>query len=272
MIHRTVHGTRVPALGFGTWALRGDECRTSVADALALGYRHIDTAQGYANEEEVGAAIAASDVPRDDIFLVSKVRPSNFRHDDVIASTHESLRKLQVEHVDLMLLHWPNFNVPLAETLGAMNELQDAGAIEHIGVSNFPPSMTAEATQTSTIFANQVEYHPYLHQRFLLEQAEREDYLLTAYCPIARGRVLDDPALKEIGAAHGKSTAQVTLRWLVQQERVAAIPKAASAEHRRANFAIFDFELSDDEMARIHGLERELRLMDEMDELEWERG
>lgn len=272
MIQREIQGTRVPALGFGTWQLEGDACRDGVEHALALGYRHIDTAQGYDNEEFVGRALAASGVPRDEIFLVTKVMPSNFRADDAIRSSKESLRKLGTDHVDLLLLHWPNPDVPVEETLGALRVLQDEGRVRHLGVSNFPPSLAAQADAAQRIFANQVEYHPFLHQRKLRAQAEELDLLLTAYSPIAKGAVLRDPVLQEIAAEHGKSAVQVTLRWLLQQDRVAAIPKAARAEHRAANLDVFDFELSPAEMTLIHDLEREERLVDPAGGPVWERG
>lgn len=249
----TVQGESVPALGFGTWPLTGEACVRGVEHALALGYRHIDTAQGYRNEAEVGQGIRNSKVSREEIFLVTKVRPQNFIHTKTISSTHESLRLLGTEYVDLMLLHWPNVDVPLGETLGALRELQNAGSIRHIGVSNFSPALVEEARQHATIFCNQVEYHPYYPQDDLLAQARELDYLFTAYSPLARGKVLEDPALQAIGAAHGKTPAQVVLRWSIQQN-VATIPKAGSDEHRRANFDIFDFELSDNEMQTIHDL------------------
>ena len=256
MEYREIKGEKVPSLGLGTWRLSGQECVRAVERALDLGYRHIDTAQMYANEGEVGRGIRNSGVDREDIFLVTKVRTSSFSHDDVIRSTRGSLKKLQTEHVDLLLMHWPNPSVPLEETLGAMRELQEEGSVRYIGVSNFPPSMVAEAAQHATIFCNQVEYHPYKAQDKLLEQAGEMDYLLTAYSPVARGRVLNDRTLQEIGQAHGKTPAQVTLRWLIQQEKVAAIPKASSEDHLESNLDVFDFELSEEEMVRIFGVRR----------------
>jgi 2,5-diketo-D-gluconate reductase B len=249
----TVQGQEVPALGFGTWPLRGEACVQGVEHALALGYRHIDTAQGYQNEGEVGQGIRNSGIPREQIFLVSKVRPQNFTHAKTISSSHESLRLLGTEYIDLMLLHWPNAEVPLGETLGALRELQNAGSIRHIGVSNFSPELVVEARQHATIFCNQVEYHPYYPQDELLAQARELDYLFTAYSPLARGKVLEDKTLQAIGAAHSKTPVQVVLRWLIQQG-VATIPKAGSDKHRQANFDIFDFSLSDEEMQTIHDL------------------
>ena len=251
MEYQMIKGVKVPSLGLGTWRLSGEGCVRAVERALALGYRHVDTAQMYANEGEVGRGIRNSGVDREEVFLVTKVRTSSFSHDGVIRSTRESLKKLQTEYVDLLLMHWPNPSVPLEETLGAMTELQEEGGVKHVGVSNFPPSMVEEATRHATVFCNQVEYHPYRGQDELLRQAREMDYLLTAYSPVAKGKVSRDPALKEIGQAHGKTPAQVALRWLIQQEKVAAIPKAANGDHLRSNFEIFDFELNDEEMKRI---------------------
>ena len=261
MKYANVQGVSVPALGLGTWDLRGEACTEAVHHALSLGYRHIDTAQGYDNEEFVGAGLQKAGIARDEIFLVTKVKPDNFRREAVLTSTTESLGKLQTDYVDLLLMHWPNPDVSLDETLGAFLELHQQGAVRHIGVSNFPSKLMDKAQEITKIFANQVEYHPYLSQETLLEQARTQDYLLTAYSPIAQGQVTDDPALQEIGEAHGKSAVQVTLRWLIQQDRVAAIPKAASEKNRVNNLDIFNFELSDDEMARIFGLAQGERLV-----------
>jgi 2,5-diketo-D-gluconate reductase B len=254
--YQTIKGEKVPSLGLGTWRLSGRECVKAVEHALALGYSHLDTAQMYANEGDVGRGIRNSEVGREDVFLVTKVSTSNFSHDSVIRSTRESLKKLQTEYVDLLLMHWPSTSVPLGETLGAMTELQEEGSVKHVGVSNFPPSMVEDATKHATVFCNQVEYHPYTAQDELLGQARGMDYLLTAYSPVAKGRISKDATLQEIGESHGKTPAQVALRWLIQQEKVAAIPKAASEDHLRSNFDIFDFELSDEEMERIFTLRR----------------
>lgn len=247
----TIQNQSVPALGFGTWQLKGDTCRQAVEHALALGYRHIDTAQAYRNEEQVGQAIKNSSVPRDDIFLVSKVATDKFASEDTLRSTRESARKLQVDTIDLMLMHWPSDKVPHAETLGALVQLQDEGVIRHIGVSNFSPQQVAEAKQHATIFCNQVKYHPHYHQDALVEQAREMDYLLTAYSPLAEGDVINDDLLQEIGEVHNKTAAQVALRWLIQHKNVCAIPRSSSEEHRAANFDIFDFFLSGSEMRRI---------------------
>ncbi len=271
MILETIQGQKVPALGFGTWKLSGEDCVKGVEHALSLGYRHIDTAQGYSNEAEVGRGLKNSSVSREDIFLVTKLRPDNFTQDQAVSTTRESLEKLDAGYVDLLLLHWPNPDVPIGETLGALNQFVEEGSVRHLGLSNFTPSLVEEAKQHAKIFANQVEYHPYLSQDKLIEQAKALDYLLTAYSPIAQGDIIDDTTLKEIGETHGKSPVQVTLRWLVQQDHVAAIPKASSEEHREGNFDIFDFELSDEEMKQIYDLRREERLVDPNSGPDWER-
>ncbi|CAN5665468.1 aldo/keto reductase [soil metagenome] len=253
MIHLTIRKERVPALGFGTWELTGRECVQGVEDALAVGYRHLDTAEMYRNEAEVGEGIRNSGVPREEIFLVTKVLPEHFARDRTIRAARESLRKLGTDYVDLLLMHSTPSGVPLEETLGAMRELQDEGSVRHIGVSNFPPPMVEQATRHAHIFCNQVEFHPFNPQDALITQAREMDYLFTAYSPLAQGDVLDDAALKQMGEAHGKTPAQVALRWILQQG-LAAIPRSSSDEHRRANFDVFDFELSDAEMRAVSAL------------------
>lgn len=265
-----VQGERVPTLGLGTWKLRDEECVEAVRDALEIGYRHVDTAQIYANEEAVGRGLRESGVPRDEIFLTTKVWLDNLGHDDAVASTEASLRKLGTEHVDLLLIHWPNDELSLEEPLAALAELQERGRARHIGVSNFTPTLLDQALGITPLFAVQVEYHPFLSQDDLLERVRERDMMLTAYSPIARGGVADDPVLREIGRAHGKSAAQVTLRWLVQQDSVTAIPKASDAEHRRSNFDIWDFRLTGDEMERIADLARGERLVDPDIAPDWE--
>lgn len=256
MEHHTIKGEKVPVLGLGTWRLSGEECRRSVERALGLGYRHVDTAQMYRNEEEVGRGMRDSGVPREEVFLVTKVWTSDFRHDDVLRVAGESLDKLGTDYIDLLLMHWPNPNVPLGEPLGAMRELQEAGSVRRVGVSNFSPALVEEARGYAEIFCNQVEYNPFKPQGALVEQAQKLDYLLTAYSPVARGGVGNDATLREIGERHGKTPGQVTLRWLVQQEKVCAIPKAASEENLKGNLGIFDFELTEEEMKRVSTLRR----------------
>ena len=261
MMYQTIKGEDVPALGLGTWLLKGEVCVRSVERALEIGYRHVDTAQIYENEKEVGRGLVQSRVNRDAVFLTTKVWRENLEPDRVQSSTQESLKNLGVDYVDLLLVHWPNDEVPMEKTLTAMRKLQEKGKTRYIGVSNFPPSHLEEALEIAPLFCNQVEYHPFLSQDELLEVARQEGLLLTAYSPIARGKVVGNETLEAIGEAHGKSAVQVTLRWLLQQENVAAIPKAADEDHLASNFDLFDFELSRKEMDRIAGLARGQRLV-----------
>ena len=261
----------MPALGLGTWELLPPrKCRKAVADALAMGYRHLDTAVIYENEEAVGQGIADSGVPRDEIFLTTKVWRDDLRRDDAITSAEASLRRLGTDHVDLLLIHWPHDTIPLEETLEAFVQLREQGKTRHLGVSNFPPSLLSRALELAPIFCNQVEYHPFLTHEPLRDLAREHDVLLTAYSPLAKGRVTKERVLREIGRHYGKSAAQVTLRWLLQQG-MAVIPKAAKKRHRRANLKVFDFELSAREMAIIEDLDRNERLIDAPFVRDWER-
>ena len=267
----TAKGREVPALGLGTWQLKGDACVEGVRHALELGYRHIDTAQMYGNEQQVGHGIARSGVDRDEIFVTTKLGLRAVEPDRVGPAAEESLRNLGTDRVDLLLIHWPSAHTPVPATLDAMRRLQDAGKVAHLGVSNFPPSLLRAAVREAPLITDQVEYHPLLDQRALLEVCREEDLFLTAYSPLAQGRVVEEVELKEIANAHDKTVGQVTLRWLVQQDRVAAIPKAASPEHRAENREIFDFALTDDEMARISALARDERLVNPSFAPDWER-
>jgi 2,5-diketo-D-gluconate reductase B len=252
----SVQGADVPKIGLGTWQLTGSDCVAGVAEALRAGYRHVDTARAYENEREVGQGLRESGVARDEVWITSKLWTSSFTRDRALRSAEKSLEALRVDRIDLYLLHWPNPEVPLAETLGALSELQDDGRIRHIGVSNFTLALVEEALKHARILANQVEYHPYLGQDRLLDQAREHDLLLEAYSPFAHGRLHGDPVLTEIGEAHGKSAGQVALRWLIDQPNVCALPKATAPERIRENLDVFDFALSDDERRRIDGLER----------------
>jgi diketogulonate reductase-like aldo/keto reductase len=256
MGYLTIQDAEVPSLGLGTYRLTRGACVRAVGCALSMGYRHVDTAQMYGNEAEVGRGVEDAGVDREEIFLTTKVWPSDFAHDRVIRKTRESLKKLRTDYVDLLLMHWPGDGVPLGETLGAMRDLQEEGSVLHVGVSNFSPSLVEEAAEHAQIFCNQVQYHPYRSQDALLAQAQEMDYLLTAYTPLSRGGVQRNKTLREIGEAHNKTATQVALRWLLQQDKVCAIPKATGEEHLRENLDVFDFELSDEEMDRIFSLGR----------------
>jgi diketogulonate reductase-like aldo/keto reductase len=252
----TANGASIPALGFGTWALPDDRVQALVEHALAVGYRHLDTAQMYGNEAAVGAGLRASGLPRDAVFLTTKIWPDHFARDDFRRAADERLQLLGVDELDLLLLHWPSKTVPLAETIEALNAVKAAGQTRHIGVSNFTTRLIDEAVRSSAapLVTDQVEYHPYLSQAKVLGKLKAHGMALTAYCPIARGKVVDDPTLGAIGKAYGKSATQVALRWLVQQEGVIAIPRSSSETRIEANLAVFDFSLSDADMARIAAL------------------
>jgi 2,5-diketo-D-gluconate reductase B len=243
-------GARIPAIGLGTWELRGRTCARLVEQALRLGYRHIDTAQVYENEREVGEGLRASKVRRDEIFVTTHFAPN-----DLERSTKESLTKLRLSEVDLLLLHWPNPQVPLVETLGALARVRKLGMTRHIGVSNFTVALIEEAVAAcpEPLACDQVEYHPYLDQTKVLDACARQGMAVVAYSPVAKGRVKNDQILARIGHGHGKSAAQVCLRWLVQQN-VSAIPRTSRIERLSENIDIFDFVLSDDEMRQISGM------------------
>ncbi|MBL6946718.1 MAG: aldo/keto reductase [Rhodospirillales bacterium] len=259
-----VHGAKVPALGFGTWRLRGRTCREMVRFALEIGYRHIDTAAIYGNEEEVGEGIAESGVPRDEIFLVTKVWSNRLSHEAVLRAADESLTRLGTDYIDLFLIHWPSRAVPLAETMGAMSELKETGKIRHIGGSNFNVALMRETIEDLRvpIVANQVEYHPYLSQNHVLAYCREAGITLTAYCPVAEGRVEGDPNLRKIGQKHGRSATEVTLRWLLDQELVSVIPMTANPDHCRANLEVFDFALDTEDRATIASMAYGQRLID----------
>ncbi|HET7325357.1 MAG TPA: aldo/keto reductase [Halococcus sp.] len=253
MEYVTVQSTEIPAIGLGTWRMKGPTCRRSVATALELGYRHIDTAQAYGNEAQVGRAISQSGIDREELFLTTKLAGSNRDHDSVLDSTRESLEKLDTDYVDLLLIHQPNSTTALEETIGAMDTLVEEDVVKHIGVSNFGLERLHAAREhaNAPILTNQVQYHPFWDQSTLLDYCQIHDLMLTAYSPLAHGGAVSDDLLRNIGARYDRTPAQVALRWLVQQENVSTIPKSTSPEHLEANLQVFDFELSRDEMRSI---------------------
>jgi len=298
-----VQGESVPVVGLGTWQLTGQACRESVRHALDLGYRLVDTAQYYTNEEQIGIALQEADVDRTDVFVTTKIWRAHLAPEDVRESFEWSLRKLRTEYVDLLLIHWPRDDIRLESTLDTMMELREQEKTRHIGVSNFTPSLLRRALAHAPIFATQVEYHPFLNQTSVLEVAQRHNLLFMAYSPLARGSVVKrngsprralkafkasrgpfrkvrnfwrnlrgggPNVLRRIGMRHDKTPAQVALRWLIQQENVVAIPKAARADHREENLDIFDFELSRQEMDDIHDLAQQDRRIDPGIAPEWE--
>jgi diketogulonate reductase-like aldo/keto reductase len=253
----SAHGAQIPALGFGTSQL-GD-CAEVVATALKAGYRHIDTAWKYGSEKGVGEGIRMSGVPRKDIFLVTKVSHEYLRAADFARSVDESLANLQVDYVDLLHVHWPTVDgIPLAETMGALAKAKRDGLARHVGVANFNIALLEEARKLcpEPLVTLQAEYHPYLDQTKVLDYCRKHGMVFTAYCPLARGKLINDPVVGEIARTRGKSVAQIGLRWLLQQDIVAPIPRSANPKHIAESLQVFDFTLSDDEMKRIAALKR----------------
>ena len=257
----------MPRLGLGTYEHDDPEvCAASVRRALELGYGHVDTAQGYENEESIGRGIREADVDREDVFLATKLTTDNLAYDDVIHSTKESLDRLGVDTVDLLYVHWPTGTYEPSETLPALDELVDDGVVGAVGMSNFLPRQleTAIDRLDHGVAAHQVEMHPLLPQQELHDLAVEHGHYLVAYCPIARNRVADVPVLQEVAAAHDATPAQVSLAWLAAKENVVPIPKASSPDHIRENLAATALDLSDEEVARIDALgeERHERIVD----------
>jgi 2,5-diketo-D-gluconate reductase B len=263
----------IPALGFGTYKLTGDAGVNAVKTALGIGYRHIDTAQIYENEAEIGKGIKESGVARDAVFLTTKIWTTNFTKDAVASSFDESLKKLQTDYVDLLLIHWPNPQVELKETLEAMQALKEAGKIKAIGVSNFPVALMKQAVEELKfeIACNQVEYHVMLNQKPVLDYAVSQDMIVTAYSPLGQGKLTENDVIKQVADKHKKTPGQIALRWLLQQQHVAAIPKAASEEHIRANFEIFDFKLDDEDMKALWDLNGDNRIVNPDFAPQWDK-
>ena len=267
------NGATIPAIGFGTWRLRGDAALKSVETALEAGYRHIDTAAMYGNEEQVGEAIRTHSTGRDEVFLTTKVWSSDLADGQLQRSAEASLRRLGLDVVDLLLIHWPSTTVPLKEQIGALCKARKQGLARHIGVSNFSPTYLDAAVRMAEepIVTNQVEHHPYLDQSELFAVCQRHGIALTSYAPISRGALLRDPVITEIGAARGKTPAQIVLRWHIQLPMNIAIPKSENPRRIAENIAIFDFELTGEEMRRISGLARpDGRQIDAPNGLPWD--
>jgi diketogulonate reductase-like aldo/keto reductase len=258
------NGAKIPLLGLGTWDLRGRACARVVEQALRLGYRHVDTAEMYDNEREVGEGVHASGVKRNDVFLTTKIWPSHFAPRALERAARECLVRLRLSEVDLLLLHWPNPQIPLEETLGALCKVKRDGLARHIGVSNFTVALIEQAVKIATepLVCDQVECHPFLDQSKVIAACHEHAMAVVAYSPIARGNASDDKVLARIGAGHKKTAAQICLRYLVQQN-IVVIPRTSKVERLLENAAIFDFVLSEQEMAVIGGLSsRDGRIVD----------
>jgi 2,5-diketo-D-gluconate reductase B len=258
------NGARIPLLGLGTWELRGRVCSRVVEQALRLGYRHLDTAELYENEREVGEGFRASGVKRNEVFVTTKIWPTHFAPRELERAARDGLVRLRLTEVDLLLLHWPNPQIPLVETLGALGKVKREGLARHIGLSNFTVPLIEQAVAASSepLVCDQVECHPFLDQSKVIKACREHGMAVVAYSPIARGNARNDAVLKRIGAAHGKTAAQVCLRYLVQQD-IVVIPRTSKVERLSENAAIFDFTLDKAEMAEIAALSHpEGRLVD----------
>jgi diketogulonate reductase-like aldo/keto reductase len=252
------HGARIPAIGLGTWPMRGTECARAVRTAIAAGYRHIDTASIYGNEDGVGEGMRASGIPRGEIFVTTKVWPTDIAGGALERSAEKSLRRLGTDYVDLLLIHWPSRSLSMAETIEPLNAARRRGLARHIGVSNFTAEMVEEAWRATRepLAANQCEYHPELSQEKVLAACRAHGMAFVSYTPLGRSVLFNHPVVRSIAERLGRSPAQIILRWHVQQAGVAAIPKAANRSHIEANIAIFDFELTDTDMAALFRLAR----------------
>jgi len=256
----TTKSVEVPAIGFGTYRLTGREAIKSIDDALQIGYSHIDTAQVYENEAEVGTAIQNSGISRAEIFITTKVFPTNFKR--LIKAVEESLKKLKTDHVDLLLLHWPSDDEANKQAVDFLNEALNKGYTKSIGVSNFNLDQLSKAIAQAPVICNQVEYHPYISQQNMLTYLRENNMFLTAYSPLAKGKVIKDATLQELAVKYKRTTSQVALRWLIQQGDIAVIPKASSTERIKENLNIFDFALSDEDMNVIFNLSNNHRITD----------
>ena len=259
-------GLSIPSIGLGTWELRGQECRRVVREALELGYRHIDTAAMYENESEVGSGIVDSGVDRKEVFLTTKINTIEVNNEGIVDAFHKSLSDLQTDNVDLLLIHWPTFSTNLGDMLEIMYGIKESQKTRAIGVSNFNSTLLNECARLGfeDIYCNQVEYHPFLSQEILLKKMNEMDVIPVAYCPICRGDVTKDSVIIELSKKYNKTPAQVTLRWVIQQQSV-AIPKSAKKRRLKENIDIYDFEIDDQDMDRIHSLARGQRLVPNLD-------
>jgi len=268
----TKSGLSIPSIGLGTWELRGQECRRVVREALELGYRHIDTAAMYENESEVGVGLAESGVDRNDVFLTTKIntigwtasqeRKTVIKNEHIVDEFNHSLSDLKTDYVDLLLIHWPAFGTNLGDMLEIMYQIKESQKVKAIGVANFNSNLLSECERLGyeDIYCDQIEYHPFLSQETLLNKMKEMNVIPVAYCPICRGDVAKDSVIIELSEKYNKTPAQVTLRWIVQQQAV-AIPKTAKLERLKENIDIYDFEIDTKDMTRIHSLARNQRLV-----------
>lgn len=261
-------GRKIPVLGLGTWNLTGEVSKKMAEKALDLGYTHIDTAESYGNESQIGKVLQEYD--RSDLFITSKVSPSNLHYEDVLSSCESSLERLGISYLDLYLIHWPNGAISIRETLWAMKKLQEEGLVKSIGISNFGINQLkiAMGVSEAPICVNQVEFHPWLYKKELLEFCKENDVILTASAPLARTRVLEDELIQKLAKEYEKSPAQIVLRWEIQKG-VVTIPKTSSDEHLRSNFQLFDWELDSEDVKKIDGIPKTERCYELNFKAEW---
>ncbi|MFB6121445.1 MAG: aldo/keto reductase [Halobacteriaceae archaeon] len=263
-------GDEMPTLGLGTWNIDGDTVRDAVHAGLDAGYTHIDTAEGYMNEAEIGDALAAADADREDLFLTSKVLPKNLDYQSVVEACERSLDRLGTEYLDLYLIHWPNPAISVRETLHAMAHLHDEGLVRNVGVSNFSPYQLRAATHVSDvpIAVNQIEYHPWLQRPDWVEACREEGVVVEAAAPLARAEVFEDEVVRDLAETYDRSPAQVVLRWAIQND-VVVIPKSSTPEHVRGNADVLDWELDAEDVARLDERDRGHAVYDDR-EKDWE--
>jgi len=268
----TKSGISIPSIGLGTWELRGHDCRRVVREALELGYRHIDTAAMYENESEVGVGLAESGVDRNDVFLTTKIntigwtasqdRKTVIKNEHIVDEFNQSLSDLKTDYVDLLLIHWPAFSTNLGDMLEIMYQIKESQKAKAIGVANFNSNLLSECKQLGyeDIYCDQIEYHPFLSQEILLKKMNEMNVIPVAYCPICRGDVAKDSVIMNLSEKYNKTPAQVTLRWLIQQQSV-AIPKTSKLHRMKENIDIYDFEIDTKDMTLINSLARNQRLV-----------
>lgn len=249
------NGAKIPQIGLGTMTLKDDVCVQAVKAALDMGYRHLDTAKFYENEKAVGEGLKASSVKREDVFVTTKIRHLDLKPDDFARTLDEQLKALQLSQVDLLLIHWPNKDIPLKDSIAALCKAKKEGKTKHVGVANFTVSMLDEAAKLATepLVCNQIEVHPFINQDKVIAASKKHGMAVVAYCPNVRGKAADISTLERIGKTHGKSWAQVSLRYLTQLGLI-PIPRTATPAHLKENIDIFDFKLSDAEMAELKKL------------------
>lgn len=272
MDNALIRGISVPKIGLGTFELNGTECVDAISVAAEIGYRHFDTAERYGNEESVGKGLAQTGLPREELFVTTKVWITDLDKGSIIDTVGASLRRLSLDYVDLLLLHWPSPHYSVQYAMESLALAQKAGLTRQLGVSNFPPKLLRESLLYADVFCNQVEFHPYLSQDANLALAREHELLIGGYAPLALGRVSTDPVLVKIGERHGKTAAQVALRWLIEHPNTVVIPKSRSQERLSENFDVSNFSLSEDEKQSINNLACDLRIYDEEWVADWEDG